>query len=271
MTRILVVDNYDSFVFNLVRYLAQLGAEAPSCATTRCAGRRRADYDGVLVSPGPGTPEDGRRLRGDGPGVRRPRPPMLGVCLGHQAIAVAYGATVDRAPELLHGKTSLVEHDGDGRARRAARPVHGDALPLARGRRRRRCPTSSRSPAHGVRASSWRCGTATLPSRACSSTPSRCSPRAATACSPTGSRVRRRRTPWPARPASRPLVRRARLSPGASRPARRSGDAVAGRSGVGRPGSCRRSPSRGGSGVDGGESGPSSALAPAVAPAPWSW
>ncbi|MBA3369224.1 MAG: aminodeoxychorismate/anthranilate synthase component II [Geodermatophilaceae bacterium] len=114
--RILVVDNYDSFVFNLVQYLAQLGAE--------CVVRRNDEVgvddldglgvDGVLISPGPGRPEDA--------GVSVPlvksaadrRLPLLGVCLGHQAIAVAFGGKVIRAPELLHGRTSEVVHDGAG-------------------------------------------------------------------------------------------------------------------------------------------------------------
>ncbi|MEO6204597.1 MAG: gamma-glutamyl-gamma-aminobutyrate hydrolase family protein, partial [Mycobacteriales bacterium] len=115
-TRILVVDNYDSFVFNLVQYLGQLGAD--------CVVRRNDEvgpddlddggYDGVLLSPGPGTPED------DGCSVAMVGAcedrnlPLLGVCLGHQAIAVAHGARVSRAPELLHGKTSEVEHQGAG-------------------------------------------------------------------------------------------------------------------------------------------------------------
>ena len=114
MARVLVFDNYDSFVFNLVQYLAQLGAE---CTVRRndelVAGDARA-YDGVLLSPGPGTPEDAGvsvELVGacEDAGV-----PLLGVCLGHQAIAVAHGATVSRAPELLHGKTSEVEHSHAG-------------------------------------------------------------------------------------------------------------------------------------------------------------
>ena len=111
--RVLVVDNYDSFVFNLVQYLAQLGAD---CTVRRNDEVRVADaegYDGVLLSPGPGTPERAgvcvdlvRHCAGS--------VPVLGVCLGHQAIAVAYGATVTRAPELLHGKTSEVVHPGVG-------------------------------------------------------------------------------------------------------------------------------------------------------------
>lgn len=109
MVRILVVDNYDSFVFNLVQYLAQLGAEVTVRRNDEVTTQEARTFDGVLLSPGPGTPEDAgvcmdivRECAGD--------VPIFGVCLGHQAIAAAYGATVGRAPELLHGKTSPVEH-----------------------------------------------------------------------------------------------------------------------------------------------------------------
>jgi para-aminobenzoate synthetase component 2 len=119
-TRILVVDNYDSFVFNLVQYLGQLGAECVvrrndevTVAEVAAGDVDGRPVDGVLLSPGPGAPEDA--------GVCVPmvtglagRVPLFGVCLGHQAIAVAYGATVGRAPELLHGKTSEVHHTGAG-------------------------------------------------------------------------------------------------------------------------------------------------------------
>jgi para-aminobenzoate synthetase component II len=110
---ILVVDNYDSFVFNLVQYLQQLGAVCEVRRNDAVSVQEAADYDGVLLSPGPGTPEEAgvcvemvRYCAG--------RVPVFGVCLGLQAMAVAYGATVGRAPELLHGKTSLVHHDGVG-------------------------------------------------------------------------------------------------------------------------------------------------------------
>jgi para-aminobenzoate synthetase component 2 len=115
--RVLVVDNYDSFVYNLVQYLAQLGTEcvvlrndAPELTSPAVLD----DVDAVLVSPGPSTPE---RAGASIQVVRwcaAARRPMLGVCLGHQAIGVAWGATVDRAPELLHGKTSQVHHKGAG-------------------------------------------------------------------------------------------------------------------------------------------------------------
>jgi para-aminobenzoate synthetase component II len=114
-TKVLVVDNYDSFVFNLVQYLAQLGAEVEVRRNDRVAldDPLLGEVDGVLLSPGPGKPEDAGvcidLIREIGETT-----PIFGVCLGHQAIAVAYGGTVDRAPELLHGKTSEVEHDGVG-------------------------------------------------------------------------------------------------------------------------------------------------------------
>ena len=114
MARILVVDNYDSFVFNIVQYLAQLGAECTVVRNDQVEAAEAAKYDGVLISPGPGTPEKA--------GVSIPMIkycaensiPLFGVCLGHQAIGEAFGATVSRAPELLHGKTSTVHHNGTG-------------------------------------------------------------------------------------------------------------------------------------------------------------
>ena len=113
MTRILVIDNYDSFVFNLVQYLGQLGVDVDVRRNDEVTVEEARAYDGILLSPGPGTPEDAGVcmdvVRGCAGEV-----PILGVCLGHQAIAAVYGGVVDRAPELLHGKTSLVEHHGEG-------------------------------------------------------------------------------------------------------------------------------------------------------------
>ena len=115
MTKILVIDNYDSFVYTLNGYLQQLGAETDvirnDAFTPEEAASRLAEYDAVLVSPGPGKPGDA--------GVSIPivlaafqsKTPLLGVCLGHQAIAEAFGATVTNAEELMHGKTSQVHHD----------------------------------------------------------------------------------------------------------------------------------------------------------------
>ncbi|MBU8825076.1 aminodeoxychorismate/anthranilate synthase component II [Mycolicibacterium goodii] len=119
--QVLVVDNYDSFVFNLVQYLGQLGVHAQvwrnddaRLATDDALAQVAADFDGVLLSPGPGTPE---RAGASIPVVKAcaaAGTPLLGVCLGHQAIGVAFGGTVDRAPELLHGKTSVVHHNDHG-------------------------------------------------------------------------------------------------------------------------------------------------------------
>ena len=114
MTRVLVVDNYDSFVYNLVQYLGQLGADTVVRRNDAVKPADVVGFDGVLLSPGPGTPEQaGASVEIVGECEDR-GVPLLGVCLGHQAIAVAHGARVSRAPELLHGKTSDVEHDGAG-------------------------------------------------------------------------------------------------------------------------------------------------------------
>jgi para-aminobenzoate synthetase component 2 len=123
--RILVVDNYDSFVFNLVQYLGQLGVEAEVWRNDdpRLSGKDDDNADiagvaeqfaGVLLSPGPGTPERAGASISLVHACAAARTPLLGVCLGHQAIGVAFGATVDRAPELLHGKTSSVHHTNVG-------------------------------------------------------------------------------------------------------------------------------------------------------------
>jgi para-aminobenzoate synthetase component 2 len=115
MTRVLVVDNYDSFVYTLNGYLRQLGAETEvvrnDTVPVESLAERIREYDGVLVSPGPGKPADA--------GVSVPivhaavasGVPLLGVCLGHQAIAEAFGGVVTNAEELMHGKTSRVVHD----------------------------------------------------------------------------------------------------------------------------------------------------------------
>ncbi|RFU86437.1 aminodeoxychorismate/anthranilate synthase component II [Streptomyces triticagri] len=114
--RILVVDNYDSFVFNLVQYLYQLGAECEVVRNDEVSTAHASPdaFDGVLLSPGPGAPEQAgvciemvRHCAATGL-------PVFGVCLGMQSMVVAYGGVVGRAPELLHGKTSLVTHEGAG-------------------------------------------------------------------------------------------------------------------------------------------------------------
>ena len=110
----LVVDNYDSFVYNLVQYLAQLDVDCVERRNDEVEWSDLTRVDGVLLSPGPGTPE---RAGVSMEVVRRAadaRLPLLGVCLGHQAIGAVWGAVIERAPELLHGKTSEVHHEGLG-------------------------------------------------------------------------------------------------------------------------------------------------------------
>jgi anthranilate synthase/aminodeoxychorismate synthase-like glutamine amidotransferase len=113
--RILVVDNYDSFVYNLVQYLGELGAEPVvhrhDAITVDDA--LAIDPDGVLVSPGPGRPEDAG-LSNEVILAFAGRRPVFGVCLGHQCIGQVYGGNVVRAPQVMHGKTSVIRHSGDG-------------------------------------------------------------------------------------------------------------------------------------------------------------
>ncbi|MER7201045.1 aminodeoxychorismate/anthranilate synthase component II [Streptomyces sp. NPDC056656] len=114
-SRILVVDNYDSFVFNLVQYLYQLGAECEVLRNDEVGTRHAQDgFDGVLLSPGPGAPEQAGVCVEMVRHCAETGVPVFGVCLGMQSMQVAYGGVVDRAPELLHGKTSLVRHEGRG-------------------------------------------------------------------------------------------------------------------------------------------------------------
>ena len=126
MTRILVLDNYDSFVYTLNGYLQQLGAETDVVRNDAFdaaeSADRIAEYDGVLLSPGPGTPAAaGVSIDVVHAAVAADKP-LLGVCLGHQAIAEALGATVTHADELMHGKTSKVEHDDSAFYDRVPKP-----------------------------------------------------------------------------------------------------------------------------------------------------
>ena len=113
MTRILVIDNYDSFVYTIVGYLRQMGAETVVFRND-VPHPPVSEFDGVLVSPGPGTPSEAGCSLDIIRECAVANVPMLGVCLGHQALAEAFGGVVSHAPELMHGKTSHVEHDGEG-------------------------------------------------------------------------------------------------------------------------------------------------------------
>ena len=123
--RVVVVDNYDSFTYNLVQYIETLGGECDVRLNDRVTVEeiRSASPAGVLLSPGPGDPDDAgvtlsviEQLAG--------HLPIFGVCLGHQAIGQAFGGKVVRAPELMHGKTSAIEHDGRGIFRGVPSPFH---------------------------------------------------------------------------------------------------------------------------------------------------
>lgn len=115
MTQILVIDNYDSFVYTLNGYLQELGADTVvvrnDAISTDDLDETLAQYDGILISPGPGKPSDAGISIAAIKSAHKQGIPLLGVCLGHQAIAEAFGATVTNAEELMHGKTSQITHD----------------------------------------------------------------------------------------------------------------------------------------------------------------
>jgi anthranilate synthase component 2 len=118
---IIVIDNYDSFTYNLVQYLGELGQELPVAQDLKVFRNDQITVDeiaqlqphGIVISPGPGCPDDAgislELIRQLGPTV-----PLLGVCLGHQSIGQVYGGKIGPAPELMHGKTSLIHHTGQG-------------------------------------------------------------------------------------------------------------------------------------------------------------
>ena len=134
-----MIDNYDSFTWNLVHLFEELGADVDVFRNDAITAEEAEALapDRLVISPGPGRPEDAgvsvELIRRLGPGV-----PTLGVCLGHQAIVEAFGGKVGRAQALLHGKSSLVRHDGAGSVRGPAGGDRGGPLPLARGARRPR-------------------------------------------------------------------------------------------------------------------------------------
>jgi anthranilate synthase/aminodeoxychorismate synthase-like glutamine amidotransferase len=116
--RVLVIDNYDSFTYNLVQELAELGADPSVVRNDAWTLEQIRDFapDGIVISPGPGTPENPSDVGVSNDVIRElgPRTPLLGVCLGHQCIGHVFGARIARAPELIHGKTSQIYHRGEG-------------------------------------------------------------------------------------------------------------------------------------------------------------
>ena len=193
--RVLVIDNYDSFVYNLVQYLGELGAapivhrnDALSVDAAMAIGA-----DAILVSPGPGRPEDAGISCGLIEAAASAGTPVLGVCLGHQAVGHVFGAQISRAPELMHGKTSFIEHTGVGVFAGLPEPARGHPLPLAGRGSRRAARRAARSRPRPPTARSWASATAPTPSKASSSTRSRSSRwPATTSCAPS----------WLRRPAS---------------------------------------------------------------------
>lgn len=114
--RILVVDNYDSFVYNLVQYLGELGASPEVIRNDQLTAVQALEGapDGILISPGPGTPDDAGISNDLVRAAADHGVPVLGVCLGLQCVGQVFGGTVVRAPQVMHGKTSLVSHTGEG-------------------------------------------------------------------------------------------------------------------------------------------------------------
>jgi anthranilate synthase component II len=114
--RVVVIDNYDSFVYNLVQYLGELGAEPEVYRHDEIdlAGLAALNPDGLVVSPGPGRPEDAGISSAAIKSLGEAGTPVLGVCLGHQCIGAVYGGSIERAPRVMHGKTSEIIHDGTG-------------------------------------------------------------------------------------------------------------------------------------------------------------
>jgi anthranilate synthase component 2 len=129
---ILLLDNYDSFTYNLYQYLSELGAQVIVRRNDELTVGDVAALapEKIVISPGPCTPNEAgisvALIRELGATI-----PILGVCLGHQAIGAAYGGVVVRAPKVMHGKLSAIHHNGQGGVRRSPRSIPGDALPFA--------------------------------------------------------------------------------------------------------------------------------------------
>ncbi len=126
--KVLVLDNYDSFVYNLVQYVGELGAHPITFRNDEltAAEARNLTPDRIIISPGPGTPLEKKYFGICNEVITRvgPKVPLLGVCLGHQGIVTAFGGKIGPAKRLMHGKTSLIEHDGRGIFEGITNPIH---------------------------------------------------------------------------------------------------------------------------------------------------
>ena len=168
---LLLIDNYDSFTYNLYQYLGELGAETRVVRNDELTVAQALALrpSSVVISPGPGNPDEAG-ISLDLIRALPPEVPLLGVCLGHQALGQAFGGRIVRAPRIMHGKTSEIHHDGRGRLRGAAAAVHGHALPLAGDRAGQRAGLPGGLGPHRRRRRSWPSATARCRRRACSST-----------------------------------------------------------------------------------------------------
>ena len=129
--RVVVIDNYDSFVYNLVQYLGELGAEPEVYRHDEIdlAGLAALNPDGLVISPGPGRPEDAGISSAAIKSLGEAGTPVLGVCLGHQCIGALYGGSIERAPRVMHGKTSEIIHDPFVATRYHSLVVERDSVP----------------------------------------------------------------------------------------------------------------------------------------------
>ncbi|MEM3673367.1 MAG: aminodeoxychorismate/anthranilate synthase component II [Candidatus Bathyarchaeia archaeon] len=126
--KVLVIDNYDSFVYNLVQYLGELGAKPMVYRNDQLTLKKalRINPVRIIISPGPGTPEESRYfgICGDILRIMSPKIPTLGVCLGHQGLVSVFGGKIVKAGRIMHGKTSLVKHDGEGVFKNVKNPLN---------------------------------------------------------------------------------------------------------------------------------------------------
>ena len=206
--RVLVIDNYDSFVYNLVQYLGELGAEpvVHRHDAVSLDEMRALEPDAVLISPGPGRPADAGLSNEAIRAFGETGTPVLGVCLGLQCIGELYGGSVVRAPRGDARQDVGDPPHGRRRVRRSAQPVHRDAVPLARRRARQRARRARDHRRVRGRARHGPAPPGLSRSRACSSTPSRSSPTAGTACSRTSCPRRTREVRAPARDLGQTVV-----------------------------------------------------------------